>query len=62
MPPTLGKLTIRIPPELHSWLKRRAQDERRSLNAQITVILEEYRIRQEYHVDESVTPPATKDQ
>jgi predicted HicB family RNase H-like nuclease len=29
------KITLRLPPELHVWLKRRAAEEGRSLNSEI---------------------------
>lgn len=33
-------ITIRIPPEVHEWIKERAEKERRSLNSQIVLDLE----------------------
>jgi hypothetical protein len=33
-------ITIRIPPEVHEWIKANARKERRSLNSQIVLDLE----------------------
>lgn len=40
-------LGVRIPDDLRQWLKHRAVDNRRSLNAEIVVRLEESRRRQD---------------
>lgn len=36
----LSAITIRISPEVHAWLVEQAQKEKRSLNAQISLLLE----------------------
>lgn len=36
----LVPITIRIAPEVHTWLVKQAQKEKRSLNAQIALVLE----------------------
>ncbi|HJW25144.1 MAG TPA: Arc family DNA-binding protein [Rhodocyclaceae bacterium] len=43
----MNPLGVRIPDELRQWLKHQAVDNRRSLNAEIVVRLEESRRRQE---------------
>lgn len=39
-------MTLRMPKELHDWLKQHATKERRTLTHQILHILEEYRRQQ----------------
>lgn len=37
----LKAITIRIPEEIHAWLARQAKRNRRSLNAQIILVMEQ---------------------
>jgi hypothetical protein len=42
-------VAIRLPASLHSWLKQVAADNRRSVNAQAIVILEQAQRQQQPH-------------
>lgn len=36
-------LMLRLPPDLHEWLKAQSENERRSLNSQVAVMLQSLR-------------------
>ncbi|MFT8480340.1 Arc family DNA-binding protein [Gluconobacter oxydans] len=39
MPRTDPQMKIRLPPDLHAYVKRRAQQERRSMNSEIVLLI-----------------------
>lgn len=44
----MKSLVIRIPEELHDWLKRKAETECRSINAQLTYWIKQVRDDEDY--------------
>ena len=55
---TYSQMNLRTPPELVDWLKRHAEENHRSLTAQVVMILEGYRERNDRQQKQQDRAPA----